>query len=90
VVIVPGGVISVGLGRSVKKYDKSGSTLLVEWKPPTEFKHCRVVACDEERLTVLSREGRLQVFELDSLKSSRVRKPDAVDSVLKQMRADQM
>ena len=46
--------------------------MLVEWKASTEFILSRVVACDEERLIVLSPEGRLHVFELVTLNSSRI------------------
>ena len=94
VVICQGGVISVGLHGSVKRYDKSGPTVLVEWNAPTEFKRSRVVACDEERLTVLSPIGHLEVFELANLKKSRTtqvgRPLKAADAVLQQMRAAQM
>lgn len=94
VVIHQGGVISVGLHGSVKRYGKSGPTVLVEWNASTEFKRSRVVACDEERLTVLSPIGRLEVFELANLKRSRTRQAGrtltATEAVLQRMRAAQM
>lgn len=92
VVIAQGGVISVGLHGSVKKYVKSGPSVLAEWKASTEFKHSRVIACDEERLTVLSPEGHLQVFELARLNGSRRVQTyrTAMDDVLEQFRAAQI
>ena len=94
-------VISVGWDGIVKRYGKSGPTVLAELRIPETFVRSRTVACDDERITLRSPDGRLEVLEFAEFDLKRLaareklarrqrRLPTADESVLELMNAAQM
>ena len=70
VIVSQESVICVGLNGVVKRYDRSGSTV-VGHLTRRLLQDYRIIACKDNRLTVISSNGLLKVFEY-TMESARI------------------